>query len=119
MAARLFGTLWPGVPRMTPPLVGGQRHGVEESADGGGRLGDAEVEDLDGAVSLTLILDGFIAMDDAALVRRVERVGNLAGDRARVLERHCAVQQTIGERRAFDELEHQGARASSAVGRAS
>ena len=74
---------------------------------GGGRLGDAEVEDLDGAVRRDLDVGRLqIAMDDAALVRGVERVGicRAIAARPRTALRRA---ETIGERRTFDELEHQ------------
>ena len=46
-----------------------------------------------------------IAMDDAALVRGLERFGNLAGDRQRFVERQRALRDPIGQRRAVDQLQ--------------
>ena len=44
-------------------------------------------------------------MDDAGVMRGSERVGDLPGDRDRVVEREPAVREPIGQRRTFDELE--------------
>ena len=46
-------------------------------------------------------------MDDALLVRRVERLGDLAGDGERLRDRQGAALEAIGERRPFDQFEHQ------------
>ena len=48
-------------------------------------------------------------MDDALLVRGFERVRDLARDRERLVNRQRARRQTLGERRAFHELEHEAA----------
>ena len=57
-------------------------------AVGSDRLGEAEVEHLHRAVGADLDVGGLeIAMDDALLVRGVERVGDLARDRQRLGER--------------------------------
>ena len=48
-------------------------------------------------------------MNDPALVRRFERVGDLPGDRQHVVERHRAPTDEIGKRRSIDELQHQRA----------
>jgi hypothetical protein len=53
------------------------------------------------------MLAGFIPMDDPRLVRRFESLGDLLRNRERVLERDRSLRDPIGERRAFDELEHQ------------
>ena len=50
-------------------------------------------------------------MDDALLMRRLERVGDLARDRERLLNGSGARRQTLGQRRAFHELEHEAAHA--------
>jgi hypothetical protein len=50
-------------------------------------------------------------MDDALGVRRLERVGDLVGDAERLLERHRALRDAIGERRSLDEFHDQGRRA--------
>ena len=46
-------------------------------------------------------------MDDPLLVRRLERLGDLARDRQRLLDRDRSARDPIGERRPFDQLEHQ------------
>src|SRR6185503_16443780 len=47
-----------------------------------------------------------ITMDDATLVRRIERLGNLTRDLDRLIDRQRALgEQPIGERAALDELE--------------
>ena len=51
-------------------------------------------------------------MDDALLVCRFERVGDLPRDWNRFIERKSTPRDTIGKRRPFDELHHQGKRAS-------
>ena len=43
-------------------------------------------------------------MDDALLVRRLERVGDLPRDRQRFIERKPALGDPLGERRPFDQL---------------
>ena len=55
----------------------------------GSSFRQTEVEHLDGAVRRHLDVGRFeIAVDDALLVRRLERLGNLAGDRHRFVERN-------------------------------
>ena len=49
-------------------------------------------------------------MDDALLVRRFERVGDLPRDRQRFVERNRALRDAIGERRPFDQLEDERVR---------
>lgn len=48
-----------------------------------------------------------IAMDDPFLVRRIERLGNLARDPERFGERQRATRQAIGECRSVDQFENQ------------
>jgi hypothetical protein len=43
-------------------------------------------------------------MDDALLMCRFERRGDLTGDPQRLVHRHRPLQDAIGERRAIDEL---------------
>jgi len=77
------------------------------------RLGEAEIQDLHGAVGAQLDVGGLqVAMDDAVLVRRFERVGDLARDRQGLVQRKRAVGNAIGERRTVDELEDQRAHGS-------
>ena len=70
------------------------------------RLGQAEVEDFHRAIGTHLHVLGLeIAMDDAVLVRRGERVGNLLRDVHRLVERHRAIRDLLGEGAAFNQLE--------------
>ena len=48
-------------------------------------------------------------MDDALLVRRLQRRGNLLGRLQRRVQRHRSRLETIRQRRPFDQLQHQGA----------
>src|SRR4029453_647497 len=47
-------------------------------------------------------------MNDAVLVGRFERLGDLTRNRNRLIERDRSLGQAIGERRPIDELEHEG-----------
>ena len=44
-------------------------------------------------------------MDDALLVRRFERLGDLPRDRQRLVERNRALRDAIGERRPLDQFQ--------------
>jgi hypothetical protein len=69
------------------------------------RLRQAEVQDLHRAVGPHLDVGRLqIAMDDALSVRGVERVGNLPGDRQRLVERQGAARDAPGEVLALDQL---------------
>ncbi len=48
-------------------------------------------------------------MNDPALVRGFERVGDLPGDRQHLVQRHRTPTDAIGKRRSIDELQHQRA----------
>jgi hypothetical protein len=50
-------------------------------------------------------------MDDALLVRRLDRVGDLLRDRQRLVDGNRPLRDPIGERRAFDQLHDQGVEA--------
>ena len=68
-------------------------------------LGQPEVEHLHGAVVSHFDVGRLqIAMDDALLVRRFERFGDLPGDRQRFVDRDRSVRNAIGEGRSLDEL---------------
>jgi hypothetical protein len=72
------------------------------------RLGQTEVQYLDGAVAAHLDVGGLqIAVDDALLVCRFERLDELSGDGQRFFDRHRPLCQAIRERRPLDELHHQ------------
>ena len=77
---------------MTPshvafPVTVGDLRQIGAGRVAGGRLGQAEVEDLHDAVGLNHDVAGLeVAMDDALFVRRVQRVGDLTRDVERVSE---------------------------------
>jgi len=52
-----------------------------------------------------------VAVHNPFLVRRLEGIGNLPRDPNCVVKRQRALFEPLGERRAFDELEHEKARA--------
>ena len=76
------------------------------------RLCQTEIEHLDLAVGHDLHVGGLqVAVHDALLVRGLERLTDLPGDVRGFIERQCATRlQHVGERVAFDELEHEEAR---------
>ena len=73
------------------------------------RLREPEVEHLHRAVTADLDVGGLqIAMDDALLVRRFERLGDLSGDRQRLVDRDRAVGDPLGQIVALDQFHHEG-----------
>jgi hypothetical protein len=69
------------------------------------RLREPEVEHLHNAVGAQLDVRRLqIAVDDALLVRRLERLGNLPRDWQRFVERKRPAPQTLGQVFAIDEL---------------
>jgi hypothetical protein len=71
---------------------------------------EPEIEHLDGAVRPHLDVGRFqIAVDDAAIVRRLQGRGYLAGDAQRLVNWQRSPGDPIGEGGSFDELEHQRA----------
>ena len=72
-------------------------------------LGQPEIEHLHRAVLCELDIGGLqIAMHDAVLVRRLERFGNLTGNRQRFVNRDRSLRDAVCQRRAVDELEDEG-----------
>ena len=72
------------------------------------RLGEAEVEHLDGSVGPHLDVGRLqIAVHDALLVRGVQGIGNLVRQQQGVAERDASRGNAVGERRPVDELHHQ------------
>ncbi len=72
------------------------------------RLGKPEVEHLDRAVGAELDVGGFeIAVDDARLVRCLERLGDLEGDGRGLFDRNRSALDALGEILAFDQFHHQ------------
>ena len=53
-----------------------------------------------------------VPMDDALLVRRLERVGDLARDLERLVDGHGTLRDPLRESLAFDELQHEPAHAA-------
>ena len=72
------------------------------------RLGEPEVEHLHGAVGAHLDVGGLqVAVDDAVLVRGLERLGNLTRDRQRVLERQRPLRDAGAQIVTLDEFHDQ------------
>ena len=75
---------------------------------GAERLGEAVVEHLDLAVGRELHVRGLeIAVSDALFVGRLERIRDLPRDLDRLGHGDRSVHEAIGQRRPFDELEHE------------
>ena len=69
---------------------------------------ETEVEHLDGAVGADLDVRRLeIAMDDAALVRGFEGLGDLLRDRQRLVERDRPARDALRQIVAFDEFHHE------------
>ena len=67
------------------------------------RFRESKIQHLDGAVIAKLDVRGLeVAMDDALLVCRFERVRDLLRDWNRFIERNSAPRDAIGKRRPFD-----------------
>ena len=72
------------------------------------QLGQPEVQHLYGSVLTDLDVGRLqIAMHDAVVVRRRECVGDLPCNRHRFVERDASPGDPIGERRSFDQLQHE------------
>ncbi len=54
-------------------------------------------------------------MDDAALVRRLERFRDLAGDSEGLVDRQRSGSDPLGQGRTLDQLEHQRRRAAAQI----
>ena len=69
-------------------VIVGDRETSLDPSDGLERFCQTEVQHLDRAVRSHFDVGGFeVAMDDAVLMRGVEGVGDLSGDRQRFVER--------------------------------
>ena len=84
-------------------LALGRRRGLD-------RFRQPEVEYFHRAVGSYFDVGRFqIAMDDPPFMGRLERLGDLRGDRHDLVERHRPPGNAIGECRSFDQLHHQRA----------
>ena len=80
------------------------------------QLGQAEVEHLDHAIGRDLDVGRLqIAMDDALLVRRFERLGDLPRNRHRLVQRQRPAGDPIGQRLALDQFEDQRMRLAAVL----
>jgi hypothetical protein len=85
-----------------------RRFGRSARECGLGHLRQAEIQHLHRTIRFELDVRGLqVTMDDALLVRGLERVGDLVGDRQRLVERHRTVVDAVGERRPLDQLHHE------------
>src|SRR5262245_27613025 len=76
-------------------------------------LREAEIKDLDIPFWRHLYVGGLqIAMDDAALMRRLERLGDLSARGHDLFDRHGAPLEAIGDRFSVDQFQHQRAYAA-------
>ena len=72
------------------------------------RFGESEIEHLHGAVGSHFHVRGLqVAMHDAVLVRCFERYSNLSGDRQRFIDGKRAELESVGDRLAVDQFEHE------------
>ena len=72
------------------------------------QLGEAEVQDLHRAIRSQLDVRRLeIAVDDASFMRRLERLGDLTGDRQSLVDRNRTVGDAIRDRFALDEFQDQ------------
>src|SRR6476646_10206336 len=91
---------------MVGELEGDRRRGVSVE-----RLGEPEVENLDGTIPADFDVGRLqVAMDDALVVSGFQALSDLAGDGQRFVERDGAASQTLGQVLAVDILEYQGYR---------
>ena len=78
-------------------IVGDRATPTDVRACGLQRLGQAEIQHLDRTVSSELDVRGFeIAVDDAVLVCRLERFGDLPGNRQRFVNRDRRYGDPVG-----------------------
>ena len=105
--------MYPAVPRSAPArvcmlvIVGEFAMAPDARV---GRLGQAEVEHLHGAVGAHHDVGGLeIAVDDAPLVSGLERLDDLRRDAQRIVQRDRPAREPLGEVLPFDELHRQRA----------
>jgi hypothetical protein len=106
LTARLFRTHIGWRPRHDAFSARSWRDG-DVAGNRGHRFREAKVEHLDGTCAGHLDIGWLeIAMDDAFLVRGLERLGDLPRDLERLGERQWSTRETIRQRGAIDELHH-------------
>ena len=89
-------------------IVGESRHVRASRPSTAQRLGQSEVQHLHGAVGAELDVGGLqVAMHDALLVRGLERVGDLPGDRQGFVDGQRPAGNAVRERRTLNEFEHE------------
>ena len=109
MSARLLGAHVGGRAEdgAGPGKIVAERGGLARGLVQVQRLGEPEIEQLDFAVGRDLDVGRLeIAMDDAFLVRRLERVGDLQRNLERLFHGYGATLQALGERFTVDQFEH-------------
>ncbi len=75
-------------------------------------LRQAEVQNLDGAIGGDLDIGRLqIAVNHTFLMRSFERCGDVTGDRERRRDRRACLSKPLGQRLAFDQLQHERANA--------
>ena len=80
------------------------RHGISQVES----FGEAEVQDFDLSLRRQLHIRGLqVAMNDSALVRVLETLAKLPGDRQRFVDRYRTARNTIGQRLPLDQFHHQ------------
>ena len=106
------GDMYAAVPRTIPASVSIARVSLRSVRARGvrDRLGQAEVEDLHGPVRRELDVGRFqIAVDDAFVMRRFERIGHLPGSGQRLIEGKRTAPNPCREVLALDQLHHERA----------
>src|SRR5262245_51112930 len=109
------GAMYAAVPTIipAPPLrtvrVGEFMASAPLAADGSSALASPKSSTFHGAVFANLDVRGLeVAVDDALLVRRFERIGDLPRNRDGLVDRESAgLRQALGQGQALDELHHE------------
>ena len=72
------------------------------------RLRQSKIQHLHRPVVLHLHVGRLeVAVDDALLMRRFQRLGDLLRNRQRLIQRYRPLRDPVSERRAFNQLQHQ------------
>jgi hypothetical protein len=118
LAPRLLGAHIRRRPQHRPRLALGRRLRVElrVACDRSNRPGQAEVEQLDAAVGAEADVAGLeVAVQDAFLVGRFERPGDLTCDRQRLARREGSAAQPVREALALDQFHDEDRHAAVGV----